>query len=194
MIRYLFLTLALLGCSEETVDTGETEKNEPAGEASTEPSTEPATEPAQEPAIEPDPIRMVGIWEAQTMQGQPFPYTETSSDGSLAFNAVTITLPEDYNGTTYFDTTVADASGLFTFPYPIEGTATGADISDGNVSVLLSLDDDGMGILEPFTINCAVTETTAACVSEPDEEGNTLSLSFIKSGDVSDPGSEDTGQ
>ena len=81
------MTLTLLGCGEETVDTGETEKNEPAGEASTEPSTEPATEPAQEPAIEPDPIRMVEIWEAQTMQGQPFPYTETSSDGSLTFNA-----------------------------------------------------------------------------------------------------------
>ena len=28
MIRYLFLTLALLGCGEETVDTGEVEKNE----------------------------------------------------------------------------------------------------------------------------------------------------------------------
>ena len=190
MIRYLFLTLALLGCGEETTDTGETVKNEPAGE----PSTEPSTEPAQEPAIEPDPIRMVGIWEAQTMQEQPFPYTETSSDGSLTFNAVTITLLQDYNGTTYFDTTVSDTSGAFTFPYPIEGSATGTDISDGNVSVLLSLDDGGMGILEPFTINCAVTESTAACVSEPDEEGNTLSLSFIKSGDVSEPSSEDTGQ
>jgi hypothetical protein len=107
---------------------------------------------------------------------------------------VTITLPQDYNGTTYFDTTVSDTSGAFTFPYPIEGTATGTDISDGNVSVLLSLDDGGMDLLEPFTINCAVTESTASCVSEPDEEGNTLSLSFIKSGDVSEPSSEDTGQ
>ena len=163
MIRYLLLTFTLLGCGEETTDTGETEKNEPTGE----PSTETSTEPAQEPAIEPDPIRMVGIWEAQTMQGQPFPYIETSADGSLTFNAVTITLPQDYNGTTYFDTTVSDTSGAFTFPYPIEGTATGTDISDGNVSVLLSLDDGGMGLLEPFTINCSVTESTAACVSAP---------------------------
>ena len=30
------------------------------------------------------------------------------------------------------------------------------------------------GILEPFTINCAVRETQLASVSEPDEEGNTL--------------------
>ena len=113
---------------------------------------------------------MVGVWTAQTIQGQPFPYTETSADGSLTFNSISITLPDSYLGTTSFDTTIADTSGLFTFPYIVEGTATGTDISEGNVSVLLELDDDGMGVLEPFTITCAVTESTANCTSEPDAE------------------------
>ena len=189
MTRYLILFGALFGCTSEpsTTDSAEeTEKEGPEGV----PSAEPTAEPTAEPAIEPDPIRMVGIWDAQTIQGQPFPYTETSADGSLTFNSISITLPDNYMGTTYFDTTIADSSGLFTFPYSIEGTATGTDISDGNVSILLVLDDDGMGILEPFTITCAVTESTANCTSEPDSEGNVLTLSFIKSGDAPEPSSE----
>ena len=48
---------------------GETTE-EPSGEASTE-LTEPADRTCSEPAVEPDPIHMVGIWEAQTMQGLP---------------------------------------------------------------------------------------------------------------------------
>jgi hypothetical protein len=191
MIRYLFVTFALFGCGEEVVDTGgEVEKEGLEGV----PSAEPAGEPATEPAAEPEPIRMVGVWNAQTLQGQPLPYTETSDDGSLTFNAITIVLPNDYNGSTSFDTTVSDSSGAFTFPYPVDGTATGTDLADGQVSVLLSLDDGGMGVLSPFTITCMVTETTADCTSDPDEEGNTLVLSFLKSEDAPEPSSEpDTG-
>ena len=133
--------------------------------------------------------------------GQPKPYKDNhfhiprhQYDGSLTFNSISITLPDSYLGTTSFDTTIADTSGLFTFPYIVEGTATGTDISEGNVSVLLELDDDGMGVLEPFTITCAVTESTANCTSEPDAEGNILTLKFYKIRDVPETGSEsDTG-
>ena len=181
-----FLLLNVFACGTEEKDTAVQEPGDDIAAVDTDDSatdtddstTDTDDTDSQDSATESG-TALVGAWVGTSIQGASFPYTESNDDGSLTFNGATMNVLEDLQGTIAFDTTLADASGAVSFPFPVDGTVS-ATWTEGNtysVDVVIN-DETDSGLFEPFSLSCSVTEQESVCISESDEEGNALDLTF----------------
>ena len=181
---FSLFVLNVLACGVEEKDTAVSEPSDDISAVDTEDTD--TTNPDDTDTTDPDPDSgeqeapsLVGSWTGTAIQGAAFPYTESNADGSLTFNGVVMDVLDDLNGTIAFDTEVSDASGAVTFPFPVDGTVVATLDEGGTYSVNVEINDEtNSGLCEPFSISCTVTEQESVCVSESDDDGNALDLTF----------------
>ena len=180
---FSLFVLNLLACGTEDKDTAVSESGDDTSAAESEDtnaSDTDSTDTDTNPEDQGDPS-IVGSWSGTAIQGVAFPYTESNDDGSLTFNGVVMDVLDDLNGTIAFDTELSDASGAVTIPFPVDGTVVAVLVEGTTYSVDVEINDEtNSGLFEPFSISCTVTEQESVCVSESDDDGNALDLTFSR--------------
>ena len=177
MLSLLFLNI--FACGTEEKDTAIQEPSDDTSAVDTDDSGSDTDDSDPQDSGTESGAALVGSWVGTSIQGASFPYTESNDDGSLTFNGATMNILEDLQGTIAFDTTLSDATGAVSFPFPVDGTVSGAWVEGNTYSVDIEINDEtNSGLFEPFSLSCSVTEQESVCVSESDEEGNAFDLTF----------------